>query len=108
MNDEQQIADAMVELVLQVCPDAALVPKYGGLMIEAVAGDSASHIGGYFFYAAHMSLEFSKGATFDDPNGVLEGGGQHRRHIKVRSLEDLESKHCREMLAQALALFDTR
>lgn len=101
--EKQEIDDAMTELILNLCPDVAFIPMYGGLIIEAVAGNSASRIGGYFFYSAHMSLEFTNGMALTDPEGVLEGKGKYRRHIKIRNRQEIESKYCRKMLIQALA-----
>jgi len=37
-------------------------------------------------------LEFSNGYLFDDPKSLLEGKGKYRRHLKLRSLDDIETK----------------
>ena len=37
----------------------------------------------------------------DDPEKVLEGGGKHRRHIKLASLADIVDKRCEDFLRQA-------
>ncbi len=99
---EQQITEIINEIILDLCPDFVLVPKYGGMMIEVIAGDEKSQIGGYFFYKARMSLEFSNGADLDDPNKYLEGGGKFRRHIKIYNANDIETKKFRTFLLQAI------
>jgi hypothetical protein len=50
-----------------------------------------------------VSVEFAKGAYITDARGHLEGGGKHRRHLKLRSLEEIETKGLVRYLVQALA-----
>lgn len=98
-GEKADILRALSEIVTDLMPDAVLVEKYGGLMIERVAGDPKSQCGGIFAYTAHVSLEFSQGAAMADPHGALEGNGKHRRHIKLHTPADVEAKHCRAYLA---------
>ena len=104
-DQAQAITDTITEIVEQIAPDATYVPKYGGELIEAVTGDPKSQVGGIFSYASHVSLEFSHGSTFDDPNRHLEGKGKHRRHLKFHSPDDIGAKECRYYLKQALAAY---
>lgn len=102
--DKQVTAEldaAVVEMVLEICPDVNFVPKYGGKLFEASAGDASSQFGGYFFYKNHMSIEFTKGVDLDDPDGLLQGSGKLRRHIKITSMSDLQQAAVREIIAQA-------
>ena len=39
-----------------------------------------------------VSLMFHKGATIDDPTGLLEGDGKEARTARFYGLEDIESK----------------
>jgi len=39
-----------------------------------------------------VSLMFHKGATINDPGGLLEGGGKEARTARFYGLEDIESK----------------
>ena len=39
-----------------------------------------------------VSLFFMEGVELPDPEGVLEGSGKLLRHVKLRSLQDLESR----------------
>ncbi len=99
---EAKAIDAAIrEVVASLAPDARYVSKYGGHVI-APHGGGTNFIGGIFVYAAHVSLEFSNGATFDDPHGVLEGSGKARRHLKFRDREEVETKEARQFLEQAL------
>jgi hypothetical protein len=94
------ITEKVNELILGICPDAGFTSKYGGTLIEAVAGDPNTAVGGLFFYESHASFEFSKGADLDDPNGHLEGKGKFRRHLKLKTAQDIEQKQLRTFLQQ--------
>ncbi|MDH7792434.1 hypothetical protein [Ochrobactrum sp. AN78] len=48
---------------------------------------------GIFSFKDHLNLEFSHGATFLDPYGLLRGAGSLRRHIRLQQFSDIESKH---------------
>jgi hypothetical protein len=98
-----QIVDLIKELLLDLASDIGLRPMYGGTVIELKAGDSKSRVGGIYVYADHVSLEFTKGGSLDDPKSVLEGTGKLRRHLKLRTLQDIHTKDCRSFLKQAIS-----
>ena len=70
--------------------------KYGGILFAA-----GKPFCGIFSYTNHVSLEFSAGAALPDKHKVLEGDGKLRRHIKLVTIQDIESKHVRDYLALA-------
>ncbi|MBT8232655.1 MAG: DUF1801 domain-containing protein [Saprospiraceae bacterium] len=61
---------------------------YGGIIFSH--GDEM--FSGLFAYKHHVSLEFSNGYLFDDPKGNLEGKGKYRRHLKLKTTEEIEIK----------------
>ena len=71
--------------------------KYGGLVFFL----DAEMISGIFFYKQHISIEFGNGACMPDPESVLEGKGKFRRHIKLRSQEDIIKKNLVRYVRQA-------
>lgn len=86
-------------LVRSVAPKAAERVMYGGILFSA-----PEQFCGVFAYSAHVSMEFGQGAELKDPYGVLEGKGKFRRHIKLLTIDDIESKHLKDYIAQALRL----
>ena len=52
--------------------------------------------------ARHINLGFPHGATLPDPNSVLEGEGKAMRHIKFRSMSDLERPFVRRYIQAAI------
>lgn len=73
--------------------------KYGGLVFF----QEKELVGGIFFYKAHLSIEFSQGVALSDPHSVLEGKGKLRRHIKIRTVQDLLDKKVAHYIEEALA-----
>jgi len=71
---------------------------YGGIIFSLGTEDFS----GLFVYKNHVSLEFSKGFLMSDPHAVLEGGGKFRRHLKIKSKEEIESKHVDFFVKQAV------
>ena len=97
------IVNALSEMASEIAPHVYLRPMYGGLVIELEKGDPKSRIGGFFAYSEHVSLEFSMGAHLIDLNGVLEGSGKLRRHVKLYVVGDINNKDCSSLLDQAIA-----
>ena len=95
-HDIHVLVTAIRTLVHEVAAGADEEVKYGGLLFSV-----ATPFCGIFAYAAHVSLEFSRGCDLDDAHGVLEGKGKLRRHIKLLSVDDIGRKHVREYVLQA-------
>ena len=99
----QEIEDAVKEIARDIDPNVQTLTKYGGTVFAPDPSDPKKIVGGVFSYKDHVSVEFSEGAGFDDPDGHLEGGGKARRHVKLRSLGDIAGKTVKAFLEQALA-----
>ncbi|MDN3643332.1 DUF1801 domain-containing protein [Lutimonas halocynthiae] len=72
---------------------------YGGIMLSL-----EEDLGGIFVYKNHVSLEFGQGYRFDDPDGILQGGGKYRRHVKIKTSQDLAFIKIDSFLNQMLSL----
>lgn len=90
------IVQAVRQRVQQLFPHCGEVVKYGGILFTAEV-----QFAGVFAYQAHVSVEFGHGAQIADPFGLLEGQGKGRRHLKLRTLSDLDDKHLSEYLQLA-------
>lgn len=99
-NEKHEILVAIRELFFTANTELAENIKYGGLVFEI----SNTLIGAIFVYKKHISIEFSFGYQFEDPDLLLEGGGKYRRHIKIFKQEDIEDKNCAFYIAQAVRL----
>ncbi len=86
---------AVHRLVLDVLPDV----RYEVDRTDAGIGYGARQFGyngwGMGALAAHrawVSLVFFRGTALDDPDRLLEGTGTSVRHVKIRSLDELERR----------------
>ncbi|MCD4665243.1 MAG: DUF1801 domain-containing protein [Bacteroidales bacterium] len=82
-----QILKKLREIVFDNFPKVKERIMYGGIMFFL-----NEDFGGVFVYENHISFEFSYGYKFDDSKNLLEGKGKYRRHLKLRSLDDIETK----------------
>ncbi|HYF14576.1 MAG TPA: DUF1801 domain-containing protein [Phycisphaerales bacterium] len=49
----------------------------------------------------HGTLGFHKGASLKDPKALLEGAGKEMRHIKIKSMGDVDAAAFKALLKQA-------
>ena len=96
------ISNAIKETVEQIAPDVRFVPKYGGEVLAHDSDSDKKFVGGIYVYKDHVSLEFSQGASINDPDGRLEGKGKNRRHLKFEAVNDVADKGAEGFLKQAL------
>lgn len=88
LNEEQfQILQRLRSIVFEQHPATSERIMYGGILFSL-----AEDFGGIFAYKNHVSFEFSLGYQMKDPKQVLEGGGKFRRHLKIRTLQDIDDK----------------
>ena len=52
----------------------------------------------------HVTFGFHYGTSLSDPEGLLEGTGKNIRHVKLRTVEDLEQKGLKELVHSAAHL----
>ncbi|MEN8840595.1 MAG: DUF1801 domain-containing protein [Octadecabacter sp.] len=102
---KSSILDAVVGLARDLRPNVHIGAKYGGTIFvtDPDAPETVGLVGGVFAYKDHVSVEFSHGVGFHDPNGLLAGKGKARRHVKLRSLGDIDAMNVAGFLTQAFA-----
>lgn len=96
-EDRYAVVEAVRALVKKRFKPFAEEVKYGGILFA-----SGVQFCGAFAYKEHVSVEFSHGARINDTWGHLEGAGKGRRHLKLRSLDDIQDKKLAEYLSLAL------
>lgn len=88
------IAETLRVLVHKNAPEAEEQVKYGGIFYSR-----NKPVCGIYAYKGHVSLEFSRGAEFDD--GGLLGDGEYRRHLKFTAPEEIDSARVGRYIAEA-------
>ncbi|WP_338807002.1 DUF1801 domain-containing protein [Pseudomonas chlororaphis] len=97
-TDMLEIVQCVRMMVEEVAGTVSETVKYGGIIFS-----QAAPFCGVYAYQEHVSVEFGQGYAFEDPHGVLEGGGKFRRHIKLRRVADVRDKQLGDYLKQALS-----
>ncbi len=104
LDDIRLLGDAQYELVegvralvAETIPGVTEDVKYGGILFAADV-----MFAGVFAYRKHVSVEFSHGASIDEPFGHLEGAGKGRRHLKLHDPADIKHKQLAVYLSLAL------
>jgi hypothetical protein len=55
-------------------------------------------------HAAHVNLQLVDGVDLPNPDGRIEGTGKRARHVKVRSLSDIEAPWLKAAISAQLAI----
>ena len=97
--DEEKflILQTLREIVFSIYPKTSERLMYGGIMFSL-----EDDFGGLFVRKNHVSFEFGSGIHMNDPFKMLEGSGKFRRHLKIRSLSDIEDKKVDFFVKQSL------
>ncbi len=94
-----EIVQSCRGLVFELSPEVEERMMYGGIMFSLKSED----FGGVFASKNHVSFEFNRGFELQDPNGFLEGKGKFRRHLKLKSIDDVTSKTVEFFVRQVVA-----
>ncbi|RLD65234.1 MAG: DUF1801 domain-containing protein [Bacteroidetes bacterium] len=96
--DKYNTLNTMRKIVFKTYPKTDERIMYGGIMFSLNQED----FGGLFVRKNHISFEFGKGYLMKDPDKLLEGGGKFRRHLKIKSKEDVKNKDVDFFVKQAV------
>lgn len=95
--EKYKIVTVAREIVLNQHPLVSERIIYGGIMFTL-----KKDFGGLFVSKHHVSFEFSEGASLTDHEGLLEGGGTFRRHLKLRKKVDVQDKKVASFVGQII------
>jgi len=59
-------------------------------------------------HKAHVNFGFWRGAELSDPKGLLEGEGDRMRHVKIKSLKDVNKAQYTAWVKQAVKLNESK
>ena len=102
-SEIKEIAHAVRALLIEIMPGITEVP-WGNQKIAGY-GVGPKKMSEHFCYIApqknYVNLGFMYGADLPDPEGLLDGSGKLLRHIKIRSLEDLQRPALIKLIEEA-------
>ena len=102
--EKENLINLLDSLVMAAVPRASKVTKYGGKLYTLKPDEKEGQFCGVFAYKAHVQLSFAQGASLDDPDGLLEGGGKFRRHLTYRCMDDVDPKVVQRFCRAAIKL----
>jgi hypothetical protein len=98
----QPIVRCLIDLVLDVVPEAQHERKWGQLCFTR-DGDWHHWICAIASTNKAVKLVIHKGALLADPRGVLQGDGQYLRAISFRPPEEVDARIVAPILREAVA-----
>ena len=97
-EDKKEIVKVLREVILSVDPSLNESLKWKQ-PVYSKKGDIC-----YIFPAGnHVNLGFYNGTELKDPKESLEGAGKTMRHIKIKSLEDIDKEYFWELVSDAIS-----
>ncbi|HHG85931.1 MAG TPA: DUF1801 domain-containing protein [Bacteroidetes bacterium] len=97
---QQELGTQLHEIVLEIYPEAKHGIKWAQPVYETKEGPFCFMKGA----KKHLTFGFWRGIELDDPQGKLEGSGEKMRHLKIKSLQELDTALITGYLRQAVAL----
>jgi hypothetical protein len=102
--DVKEIGRRVRALVLERMPDAVeWIDTGNGLAAYGTERKMSAVAFAIIPHKAHVNLQFADGADLEDPDGLVEGTGKRIRHVKFRSVEDVERPAARRLVDQQVA-----
>ncbi len=95
-NEKYQILQQCRKITFSLNNDITERIIYGGIMFTKEDED----FGGIFVNKKHVSFEFTNGFQLADKNALLEGKGKYRRHLKLKTISDIEEKQVKYFVKQ--------
>ena len=99
------VVERLRAVVLEIHPDACEVVRLGDRAATYGCGPRKM-IDGYAYimpFKSWVNLGFYRGTSLTDPHKLLEGTGARMRHVKMRTVEDVERPGVRGLIREACA-----
>ena len=99
------VVERLRQVILKIHPEACEVVRLGDRAATYGCGPRKM-IDGYAYilpYRSWVNLGFYRGRMLTDPEKLLEGTGARMRHVKMRTVEDVERPGVRGLIREACA-----
>lgn len=99
-ESERALAESVIVFLRETIDEADETVKWNNPCF-VVNGSNCLYVAAQNGY---VNLGFYEGARLDDPAGVLEGTGKVMRHVKVRSVDELNDRELIKLVKSAETL----
>jgi len=97
-EDKKEIVKALRSIILSVDPSLNESLKWKQ-PVYSKKGDIC-----YIFpTGGHVNLGFYRALELKDPKKLLEGTGKNMRHIKIKSMKDIDKEYFWELVSDAIS-----
>ncbi len=99
------VMDRLRTLILDIHPETCEVVRLGERSATYGCGPRKM-IEGYAYimpFRSWINLGFFRGTSLVDPQGLLEGTGAKLRHVKIRTVNDVQQPGIRGLIKEAYA-----
>ena len=99
------VVERLRQVILEIHPEACEVVRLGDRAATYGCGPRKM-IDGYAYilpYRSWVNLGFYRGTSLTDPEKLLEGTGARMRHVKMRTVGDVERPGVRGLIREACA-----
>lgn len=95
----QKLISALERLIKKTAPRLVTTVKWG----QGCWTDGNSHR--LFIHAEddHVQFGFYNGSSLKDPHKLLAGNGKYVRHVKVRTVKDIDRETFTDLIVQVIA-----
>lgn len=104
-QEVQHLCMSVRARILEFVPDAREKVRRGYNSLAYGFDDSMNQeFASIVLHAGHVNLQLHRGTDLPDPEGLLEGTGKAMRHVKIRSVETVQSEDVRRLIESAATL----
>lgn len=103
-EDLKLVVINLKKLIIEIDPESCEVVRPGDRAATYGVGPKKMSEG-YCYIIPHknwVNLGFYKGAHLEDPAKLMEGTGKNMRHVKIRSVEEVEKEEIVNLIVQAV------
>jgi len=94
-NPFREIMLRLRELVSEVVPDAEEAIKWGTPVFSKVKNICYMAV-----FRKHVTFAFYDGRMLKDPEGILQGTGKMMKHIKLKTLDDIDQEQIKKWIIE--------
>ncbi len=94
-----EVVTVVRQLIKEAAPEAKESIKWAQPVYEV--NDPCAYIKAFSY---SVNFGFWRGAELSDPKGLLQGGGDRMKHLKLTSVADIKKKELQDLVKAAVAL----
>ena len=101
----QAIERRLRESILAAMPEAREYVDTGNKLLAYAVGPRMRDLAfAIIAHKGHVNLQLADGVDLPDPDGIVEGTGKRIRHVKLRTVDDVDRPAVRALIEEELRI----